>query len=93
MIRTRLVVVVLVLGAAQTAQAQHYCASDSDGTRKCGLPTLESCEQSVRGVGGSCDVDDSAQIPPNLMQRLFRPPPDSSPPAFDPDYVPPPPPN
>jgi hypothetical protein len=52
------------------AQAQQaYCAFYNDGTQTCGIPTLQSCEQSVSGVGGMCHPDDSAQIPPNFMQR------------------------
>lgn len=51
------------------AQAQQYCAFYNDGTQSCGIPTLQSCEDSVRGVGGMCHVDDSAQIPPNFLQR------------------------
>jgi hypothetical protein len=53
-----------------SAQAQQaYCAFYNDGTQSCGIPTLQSCEDSVRGVGGMCHVDDSAQIPPNFFQR------------------------
>ncbi len=48
---------------------QAYCAFYYDGTQSCGIPTLQSCEDSVRGVGGDCHVDDSAQIPPNFLQR------------------------
>lgn len=52
------------------AQAQQkYCAKYYDGTQSCGIPTLQSCEQSVLGVGGDCEVDDSDEIPENLFQR------------------------
>ena len=33
-----------------------YCAYFSDGTSDCGYPALADCEQTVRGVGGWCDV-------------------------------------
>ena len=53
-----------------TAQAQQkYCAMYYDGTQSCGIPTLQSCEQSVLGVGGTCQIDDSEEIPENLFQR------------------------
>lgn len=56
--------------AMTPAQAQQaYCAFYSDGTQSCGIPTLQQCEASVRGVGGMCHVDDEAQIPPNFLQR------------------------
>jgi hypothetical protein len=33
-----------------------YCAYFSDGTSDCGYSALADCEQTVRGVGGWCDV-------------------------------------
>jgi hypothetical protein len=54
------------------AGAQPYCAMYEDGTRACGIPTLESCRQSVLGVGGVCEPDETGQIPPNLIQRWRR---------------------
>jgi hypothetical protein len=62
------VAVALLVPTGAQAQ-QQYCAFYSDGTQSCGIPTLQSCEDSVRGVGGDCHVDDSAQIPPNFFQR------------------------
>ena len=55
-----------------SADAQTYCANFNDGTQSCGIPTLESCQQSISGVGGYCGPDQSAQLPPNLLQRLER---------------------
>ena len=63
-------VAALALLAVTPANAQQaYCAFYNDGTQSCGIPTLQSCEDSVRGVGGMCHPDDSAQIPPNFFQR------------------------
>jgi hypothetical protein len=63
-------IALLVTSGAKAQQA--YCAFYNDGTESCGIPTLESCEDSVRGVGGRCHPDDSAQIPPNFFQRWQR---------------------
>lgn len=49
--------------------AQPYCAYYADGTRECGIPALQTCTQSVVGVGGYCGPDETQSIPPNLMQR------------------------
>jgi hypothetical protein len=57
----------------QFAFAQ-YCLLDEAGGRSCGIPTLLQCEQSRIGVGGSCEVDDSAQLGPPIkgpFQRMF----------------------
>lgn len=65
-----LVAIAIALIASTDAKAQQaYCAFYNDGTQSCGIPTLQSCEDSVRGVGGMCHPDDSAQIPPNFFQR------------------------
>ena len=60
--------ILLLLPLGAQAQ-QRYCAQYNDGTQSCGIPTLQSCEDSVRGVGGTCQIDDSAAIPENLFQR------------------------
>lgn len=56
----------------EDATAQPYCAMYENGTRACGIPTLDSCNQSLVGVGGVCELDQTNQIPPNLMQRWRR---------------------
>lgn len=60
--------ILLLLPAGAQAQ-QKYCAQYYDGTQSCGIATLQSCEQSVLGVGGTCQIDDSEEIPENLFQR------------------------
>ena len=63
---------VLVPGGAN---AQSYCASYYDGTRNCGLATLQACERSLLGVGGTCVIDDSAQLGAPIkgpFQRMFE---------------------
>jgi len=62
----------LMLLAAHGAAAQPYCANYSDGSKNCGIPTLESCQQSLSGVGGECVTDTSAQLPAPLIQRPFQ---------------------
>lgn len=57
----------LMLGAERTAQAQPWCATFSDGSQSCGIPTLQACEQTVRGVGGGCAPDPNS--PPQLGPR------------------------
>jgi hypothetical protein len=66
------VALTVLLLSAHAAIAQ-YCASYYDGTKDCGIPTLQACEQSVRGVGGTCIPDDTAQLGapiPGLFQRM-----------------------
>ena len=45
-----------------------YCASNG-GVRQCGFATLESCLQTISGVGGMC-TPNAGSPPPNLLQRL-----------------------
>jgi hypothetical protein len=62
-----------LLFSAYAANAQ-YCASYYDGTKDCGIATLQACEQSVRGVGGTCIADDTAQLGapiPGIFQRML----------------------
>jgi hypothetical protein len=81
MIRIALAFAVL-LAAAQAASAA-YCAMYSNGSRSCGIPTLQMCVQSVSGVGGTCEQDFTDRIPPNFAQRLRSTPPPSVPPPSD----------
>jgi len=88
--------------AARIVQAQPYCAMYSNGTQDCGIPTLQSCDQSISGVGGYCAPDTTAQLRPNLIDRwradqseqspqpLTLPPADTS--QDSPNWLPPPPP-
>jgi len=68
MIRTALAFAALL--ATTTAAPAAYCAMYYDGTRSCGIPSLQMCQQSVSGVGGSCQEDFTDRIPPNFVQRL-----------------------
>jgi hypothetical protein len=81
MIRIALAFIVL-LTTAKTASAA-YCAMYSNGTRACGIPTLQMCVQTVSGVGGTCQEDFTDLIPPNFAQRLRAPSPSSVPPPSD----------
>lgn len=70
----RVVLAVLVFLAGPGAALAQYCLLDESGGRSCGIPTLQQCEQSRIGVGGSCEVDDSAQLRPAIkgpLQRMF----------------------
>src|SRR5262249_57039373 len=49
------------LDARGTAGAAQYCAQYNNGTQDCGIPSLRSCEQSIRGVGGICVPDRRSQ--------------------------------
>ena len=60
----------VVFDARRTVEAQPYCAMYNDGTQDCGIPSLDSCEQSVSGVGGYCAPDTTSQLRPNLVDRL-----------------------
>jgi hypothetical protein len=63
---------------APDVSAQPYCAFYNDGTSSCGIATLQSCDASISGVGGYCGPDQSAQMRPNLIERLEQ---DNLPPA------------
>ena len=85
------------LGAERTAQAQPYCANFSDGSQNCGIPTLQACEQTVRGVGGGCAPDPNSppQLTPSDRSLAQQPgrwgaPPGQSDPN-NPNWMPPPP--
>jgi hypothetical protein len=87
------------LDAQHSGGAQPYCAVYSDGPPNCGIPTLQSCEQSILGVGGMCQPDRTAQMRPNLLGdgALRRDlqgspaPPDPNNSPLDPNWMPPPP--
>jgi hypothetical protein len=95
------IVFILLVGAfdARTAaQAQTYCAMYDNGSKNCGIPSLDSCRQSVDGVGGYCIPDQTSQMRPDLINPLRRlmptpdtlsPGPDNSPGNLD--WMPPPP--
>ena len=84
---------------AAPVAAQPYCAFYNNGTQSCGIPTLQSCDESLSGVGGYCGPDETAAIPHNLMQRwradpdrprLFAPEPPPGMPGGQEDLPPPP---
>ena len=70
----RIVLALAALLASATAAPAAYCAMYYDGTRACGIPSLQMCTQSVSGVGGTCQQDFTDSIPPNYLQRLRSPP-------------------
>lgn len=70
MMRTGLLATAMILGSTVYAAAQ-YCAIYNDGSQACGIPTFQSCLQTVSGVGGTCSPDNSSQLRPNLLQRMF----------------------
>lgn len=70
----------LALGAERTAQAQPWCANFSDGSQNCGIPTLQACEQTVRGVGGGCAPDPNSSSQSTPRDGSFAQPPWGAPP-------------
>ena len=90
MTRAAILFIFILVGSAM-ADAPQYCAHYYDGGRACGIPTLESCLQSVGGVGGECEIDNTADIPHNLMQQLLQSRSDTPPAVRDLDAMPPPP--
>jgi hypothetical protein len=60
----RVLAVMLFVSAIPQAALAQYCMLDDSGGRTCGIATLQQCEQTRSGVGGSCEVDDSAQLAP-----------------------------
>jgi hypothetical protein len=90
MIRTAILITFLLSGTA-AAQTPKYCANYYDGGRACGIPSLDMCTQSIRGVGGDCEIDNSDEIPDNLMQRLRAARDDRPPAVRDLEPMPPPP--
>ena len=82
--------------AAHVVQAQPYCAQLDDGSKTCGIPSLESCRQTVSGAGGVCIPDETSQMRPDFFggrglfgERQAPPPPAAGP--QDPSWMPPPP--
>ncbi len=71
----RAIAFVLLLIAVPSVAAAQYCMIDDSGGRTCGIATLQQCEQTRSGVGGSCEVDDSAQLGAPIkgpFQRMFE---------------------
>ena len=93
------VVLVSAPDATRTASAQPYCAVYDNGSQNCGIPTLQSCQQSVSGVGGICEPDNTAQQRPDFFsgRRLRQaiegdnPASGENNPPGGPDFMPPPP--
>jgi hypothetical protein len=48
---------VIVAVAAPTAQAGEYCSINTSGMRGCGYTSLEQCQASTSGIGGTCVRD------------------------------------
>ena len=64
-----LVAIVVTLDARGATAAAQYCAQYNNGTQDCGIPSLASCEQSIRGVGGICVPDTRSQR--RVRRRAF----------------------
>ena len=98
--RRNAIVTVLLATAAlndvPSVLAQPYCARYDEGSRECGIPTLQACEQSLRGLNGVCEADVTARRRPDFF-RILPPPPSEAPPPPDPNnpnnpnWMPPPP--
>jgi hypothetical protein len=65
-----LLAVAIALDAASNTGAAQYCAEYNNGSRNCGIPSLSSCQDSVRGVGGFCAPD----VNPPRRRSGFPPP-------------------
>jgi hypothetical protein len=71
----RILLLLLLLAIPRAALSQPYCMMDTSGGRTCGIPTLQQCEATRAGVGGTCIPDDSAQLPAPVkgpFQRMFE---------------------
>jgi hypothetical protein len=89
-------VLALASDATHVVQAQTYCAMFDDGNKSCGIPSLDSCRQTISGAGGYCTPDMTSQKRPDVFDgsRLFPRPQTPAPPAAgpqDPNWMPPPP--
>jgi hypothetical protein len=62
----RVLTLVIFLSVVPQVTLAQYCMLDDSGGRTCGIGTLQQCEQTRAGVGGSCEVDDSAQLAPPI---------------------------
>jgi hypothetical protein len=80
--------IAIVTVAAPSAAHARYCAHYSVGTTSCGIPTLQSCLDSVSGVGGYCGPDQSAEIPVNFRQLFRGKPRRPAPPVPNPTWAP-----
>ena len=77
----RAVSALVLLCAAATDAAAQFCAMYNTGTRSCGIPSREMCMQAISGVGGTCEIDQTSSLRPNMVQRLRAeraPPPPSA---------------
>jgi hypothetical protein len=72
MFRSLAALAIIFFFGGQSVRAEGYCAEYYSGQRSCGIPTYESCMQSVSGVGGTCIEDDFSNIPKGLMQQLME---------------------
>jgi hypothetical protein len=84
----------VALATGPCAQAQPYCAMYSDGERNCGIPSWQSCQQSISGVGGFCIQDTPAGQEPVSLDGRQPSRPDAAASRGDPqdpNWMPPPP--
>jgi hypothetical protein len=71
----RVLALALLLSVVPQVAFAQYCLLDRSGGRSCGIPSLQACEQSLSGVGGSCQIDDSAELGAPIkgpFQRMFE---------------------
>ena len=69
---TALATAMLVLVMASPSHAA-WCAVYSPGGTNCGFSTFQSCQASVRGVGGSCQQAPGKRSKP-ARQRVYEQP-------------------
>lgn len=64
--------VALVAIVTPAAQAGEFCATDSV-VKGCGFDTLEQCQASVSGIGGSCRRDPNFKGPSGSLAYQPKP--------------------
>jgi uncharacterized protein DUF3551 len=53
--------------ATPAAQAGEFCNTNNSGMRGCGFSTLEQCQATISGTGGSCARDPFYNNPNSAM--------------------------
>lgn len=69
---TAVAVVAFVAPAARAAQAEEFCAYNSV-VKGCGFTTLEQCNASVAGAGGTCGRNPNYKGPDNSLAYKPKP--------------------
>jgi hypothetical protein len=63
----------MAMAAPAQAAPGEFCRTDSSNMRSCGYSTLEQCQWSSSGRGGTCDRDPFYANPTNANAMAYAP--------------------